>query len=151
MISLTGLSPVQSFSTYLTVEATLSRINCHYAMVHSVHRVERQKVLWHKRTINLLLGLPPLIKYSQIPDNRDEIAIIDRAKNYTNVTDITQSIPPLDSVADILLLLGRHIIEAHNVLDHELDKEFNRMDRHCVLVGLLLMKLVKDRLIHHRL
>lgn len=59
--------------------------------------------------------LSTLTECDQIPDNRDEIPTPEAAAAHHHLQSIASQIPPLDPSADILLLLGRDIIEAHKV------------------------------------
>lgn len=59
--------------------------------------------------------LPTLTECDQIPDNRSEIPTPEAAAAHAHLRQIASHIPPLDSSADILLLLGRDIIRAHKV------------------------------------
>lgn len=61
--------------------------------------------------------LPTLIECNELPDNRAEIPTTDAAWNHTHLKPIARNLPPLDQKAEILLLLGRDIIEVHNVLE----------------------------------
>ena len=66
------------------------------------------------------LDLPTLIECNDIPDNRSEIPTPEVAQQYEHLNDIAHFIPPVDENANILLLLGRDIIMAHQVLDHRI-------------------------------
>ncbi|KAK7939207.1 hypothetical protein WMY93_002533 [Mugilogobius chulae] len=59
--------------------------------------------------------LPTLTECDQIQDNRNEIPTPEAAAAHPHLQSISVQIPPLDPGADILLLLGRDIIEAHKV------------------------------------
>ncbi|XP_028328031.1 uncharacterized protein LOC114478897 isoform X2 [Gouania willdenowi] len=59
--------------------------------------------------------LPTLMECDQIPDNRNEIPTPEAAAAHPHLHQIASQIPPLDPKADILLLLGRDIIQAHKV------------------------------------
>ncbi|XP_057700851.1 uncharacterized protein LOC130921225 [Corythoichthys intestinalis] len=59
--------------------------------------------------------LPTITECDQIPDNRDEIPSPEVAAAHPHLRSIASQIPPLDPSADILLLLGRDIIQAHKV------------------------------------
>lgn len=59
--------------------------------------------------------LPTLTECDQIPDNRDKIPTPEAAAAHPHLQSIASQIPPLDPSADILLLLGRDIIQAHKV------------------------------------
>lgn len=66
------------------------------------------------------MNLPTLIECSQVPNVRDEIPTQDIALHYSHLRDVARFIPPLDHDADIILLLGRDIIQAHHVLDQRI-------------------------------
>lgn len=57
-----------------------------------------------------------LLERDQIPNARDEIPAPEIARNYSYLTYIVSQIPPLDGTTDILILIGRDLIEAHHVL-----------------------------------
>lgn len=63
------------------------------------------------------LPLPTLIECDMLPDNCNEIPTPEAACHHPHLRDIAAEIPPLDPHADILLLLGRDVIQAHKVLD----------------------------------
>ncbi|XP_057701888.1 uncharacterized protein LOC130921697 isoform X2 [Corythoichthys intestinalis] len=63
--------------------------------------------------------LPTITECDQIPDNRDEIPSPEVAAAHPHLRSIASQIPPLDPSADILLLLGRDIIQAHKVRGQE--------------------------------
>ncbi|XP_038071932.1 uncharacterized protein LOC119740640 [Patiria miniata] len=62
------------------------------------------------------LSLPPPIECDFIPNNRDEIPTPEAAKHHPHLETIAHKIPPLDPSAEIVLLLGRDIIQVHKVL-----------------------------------
>ncbi|KAI4874288.1 hypothetical protein NFI96_026210, partial [Prochilodus magdalenae] len=59
--------------------------------------------------------LPTLIECNHIPDNRSEIPTSDAAQHHTHLKSIAHKIPQLDPEAQILLLLGRDILQVHKV------------------------------------
>ncbi|XP_068238309.1 uncharacterized protein [Palaemon carinicauda] len=63
------------------------------------------------------LDLPTLIECDHIPNNRDEIPTPEVAMHYPHLMDIRDNIPPIDDNCQILLLIGRDLIEAHHVID----------------------------------
>ncbi|KAL4008122.1 hypothetical protein ACER0C_001974 [Sarotherodon galilaeus] len=63
------------------------------------------------------IPLPTLTECNQIPDNRSEIPTPEAAAAHHHLAHIAAQIPPLDPEADILLLLGRDVIQAHKHLD----------------------------------
>jgi hypothetical protein len=65
-----------------------------------------------------MMKLPTLIECNQVPDCRNEIPTREVALEYSHLHDIAHQIPPIDNDANILLLLGRDIITAHQVLEH---------------------------------
>ena len=67
-----------------------------------------------------MLKLPTLLECDQIPNDRNEIPTPDVAQHHTHLKDIAKHIPPLDNYANILLLLGRDLPEAHHVLDQRI-------------------------------
>jgi hypothetical protein len=54
--------------------------------------------------------MPTLIECDTIPNNRSEIPTPEAARNYPHLTDIADSIPPLDPKSSILLLIGRYVL-----------------------------------------
>ena len=64
--------------------------------------------------------LPPIVECDEIPDNRNEIATPDLAKQFPHLSGIASCIPELDPQAKILLLIGRDLIVAHHVLDQRI-------------------------------
>ena len=63
------------------------------------------------------INLPTLIECSYIPEDRSEIPTPEVAKHHTHLNSIAKYIPPLDPEAQILLLLGRDILQVHKVRD----------------------------------
>lgn len=63
------------------------------------------------------LHIPTLIECDQIPNVRGEIATPEVAKSYPHLKDIAKLLPPMDKHAEILLLIGRDVPEAHHVLE----------------------------------
>lgn len=66
------------------------------------------------------LTLPELIECDNIPNNRDEIPSPHVARQFQHLHDIAHKIPELQPDADIELLIGRDLIDAHHVLDHRI-------------------------------
>ena len=66
------------------------------------------------------LELPTRIECNQIPNMREEVPTPDVAKNHPHLLDIVDHIPPLDDESEILLLIGRDLIEAHHVFDQRI-------------------------------
>ncbi|XP_056016957.1 uncharacterized protein LOC130053618 [Ostrea edulis] len=66
------------------------------------------------------LDLPTLIECENVPNVREEIPTPDVAQHYSHLRDISSFIPSLDPKAEILLLLGRDIVEAHHVVDQRI-------------------------------
>ena len=64
--------------------------------------------------------LPPLIECEHIPDSREEIPTPDVARRYAHLHDIETHINPVDQDAEILLLIGRDLAEAHHVHDQRI-------------------------------
>jgi hypothetical protein len=63
------------------------------------------------------LDLPTLIECNQIPEIREEIPTPEVAQHHPHLKDIAHHIPPIDDTAQILLLVGRDLVEAHHVFD----------------------------------
>ncbi|XP_052087892.1 uncharacterized protein LOC127724930 [Mytilus californianus] len=66
---------------------------------------------------SMSLDLPPLIECNDIPNVREEIPTPNVAFFHDHLRSISSMIPPLDSDAQILLLIGRDLGEAHHVYD----------------------------------
>ena len=63
------------------------------------------------------MKLPTVIECDDIPNIRDEIPTPEVVACYPHLCDLVNVIPPLDPNADIELLIGRDLIEAHYVRD----------------------------------
>ena len=61
------------------------------------------------------LHLPTLIECDYIPSVREEIPTPEVARHHPHLRDIVEYIPPMDPTSNILLLIGRDLIEAHHV------------------------------------
>ncbi|XP_064469540.1 uncharacterized protein LOC135384259 [Ornithodoros turicata] len=61
------------------------------------------------------LPLPTLTECDQIPNDRNEIPTPDVARRHPHLKALADVIPPLDPNAQILLLLGRDLVQAHKV------------------------------------
>ncbi|KAJ8349415.1 hypothetical protein SKAU_G00245450 [Synaphobranchus kaupii] len=59
--------------------------------------------------------LPTLIECNHMPDDRSEIPTPVAAQHHTHLKSIAHKIPQLDPEAQILLLLGRDILQVHKV------------------------------------
>ncbi|KAK3105444.1 hypothetical protein FSP39_025380 [Pinctada imbricata] len=66
------------------------------------------------------IQIPRIIELDGIPNNRQEIPTPDVALAYPYMSDISPFIPEKDQSADILLLIGRDVIQAHHVLDQRM-------------------------------
>lgn len=64
---------------------------------------------------SLAIQLPMLIECNMIPNKREEIPTPSAAYAHSHLKGIAHKIPPFDSGADILLLLGRDILRVHKV------------------------------------
>ena len=64
--------------------------------------------------------LPTLIECDEIPNKRGEIPVPEVAHHYPHLYDIETAIPPMNNEAEILLLIGRDLIESHHVLAQRL-------------------------------
>ncbi|XP_073510708.1 uncharacterized protein [Phyllobates terribilis] len=63
----------------------------------------------------MCLPLPTILECNQIPDNRSEILTPQVASHHPHLKRIERLIPNLDSEAQIVLLLGRDILQIHKV------------------------------------
>ncbi|XP_040197421.1 uncharacterized protein LOC120930263 [Rana temporaria] len=61
------------------------------------------------------LPLPTILECNQIPDNRSEIPTPEVAEHHPHLKRIRHLIPNLDPEAQIVLLLGRDILQVHKV------------------------------------
>ncbi|XP_064485903.1 uncharacterized protein LOC135398425 [Ornithodoros turicata] len=61
------------------------------------------------------LDLPTLIECDEIPNNRHEIPTPDVARRHPHLKALASLIPPMDPEAQILLLIGRDLVQAHKV------------------------------------
>lgn len=62
--------------------------------------------------------LPTLIECNHMPDDRSEIPTPAAAQHHAHLKSIACKIPHLDPEAQILLLLGRDILQVHKVREH---------------------------------
>lgn len=85
------------------------------------------------------LPLPTLLECNQVPNNRSEIPTSNAALHHSHLKRIAGEIPPLDSEADILLLLGRDVLRVHKVreqINGPHDAPFaQRLDLGWVIIG----------------
>lgn len=86
-----------------------------------------------------VVALPPLIECNTLPDDRSEIPTPEIAMCFPHLTAVSDKIPPLDSCAPILLLLGRDILSVHKVREQRngpLNTPYaQRLDLGWVIVG----------------
>ncbi|XP_034073861.1 uncharacterized protein LOC117547343 [Gymnodraco acuticeps] len=68
---------------------------------------------------SLSINLPTLIECNYIPKDRSEIPTPEVAECHTHLHSIAQHIPQLDPEAQILLLLGRDVLQVHKVRDQQ--------------------------------
>ena len=61
--------------------------------------------------------LPSLIECNNIPDNRDEICTPQDALCHAHLSHLSSVIPNIESDAEILMILGRDVVEAHHIRD----------------------------------
>ncbi|XP_071150458.1 uncharacterized protein [Mytilus edulis] len=64
--------------------------------------------------------LPVLIECDHVPNNRDEIPTPEVTMHHPHLRELRASIPPIEENCQILLLIGRDLIEAHHVLDQRI-------------------------------
>ena len=67
--------------------------------------------------------LPALIECDQIPNTREEIPTPEVVRHYQHLQDIALHFRPVDDNAEIQLLIGRDLIEAHHVFDQRTGPE----------------------------
>lgn len=63
------------------------------------------------------MPLPTVIECDEIPDNRSEIPTPDIARYHEHLRDLESELLPLNSEADILLLIGRDLPDVHQILE----------------------------------
>ncbi|MCG8046576.1 MAG: hypothetical protein N0E48_13205 [Candidatus Thiodiazotropha endolucinida] len=63
------------------------------------------------------LELPNVLECNDIPNSRHEIPTPEIARYHSHLNAISHHIPPLDTSASIMLLIGRDLPEAHHVYD----------------------------------
>ncbi|XP_063446815.1 uncharacterized protein LOC134726347 [Mytilus trossulus] len=66
------------------------------------------------------MQLPTVIECKEIPNNRDEIPTPDVANYHDHLRSISHELEPLDENADILLLIGRDLLEAHHIIEQRI-------------------------------
>lgn len=66
-------------------------------------------------TGELSIALPTLIECNNVPNSRAEIPTPEAAYHHSHMRAMADQIPALDEAADILLLLGRDILQVHKV------------------------------------
>ena len=64
------------------------------------------------------LPLPTIIECNEIPESRAEIPTPTAAKHFAHLRPIADHIPEIDDQAQILILLGRDILQVHKVREH---------------------------------
>ncbi|XP_040908610.1 uncharacterized protein LOC121191510 [Toxotes jaculatrix] len=87
----------------------------------------------------LQLPLPPLIECDMVPDERTEIPSPEVARHHPHLLPVVTKIQPVDQDAQILLLLGRDILQVHKVRE-QINGPHNapyaqRLDLGWVIVG----------------
>jgi len=66
-------------------------------------------------TGELSIALPTLIECNNVPNSRAEIPTPEAAYHHSHMRAMADQIPALDDTAEILLLLGRDILQVHKV------------------------------------
>ena len=61
------------------------------------------------------MELPSVLEGNEIPNSRDEYPTPEVTRYHSHLNDISECIPPLDTSAAIMLLIGRDLPEAHHV------------------------------------
>ncbi|XP_061691876.1 uncharacterized protein LOC133509143 isoform X1 [Syngnathoides biaculeatus] len=85
------------------------------------------------------LDLPPLIECNEVTSNRSEIPSPEIAHSHAHLRSMAPHIPKIDPKAQILILLGRDLIQVHKVRD-QINGRHNapfaqRLDLGWVIVG----------------
>lgn len=65
----------------------------------------------------VILKLPPVLECDNIPEKHTEIPTLEVARCYPHMKDIAKHLHALDSYIEILLLIGRDLLEAHHTID----------------------------------
>ena len=66
--------------------------------------------------------IPTLLECDDIPNVREEIPTPNVAVHHPHLSGIAHEIPPLDEEAEILLLIGRDLIDVHHVHDQRIGR-----------------------------
>ncbi len=61
------------------------------------------------------VSLPTLLECNMLPEDRDEIPTPEIARYFSHLEPVADKLPPFDTSAPILLLLGRDILSVHKV------------------------------------
>ena len=62
------------------------------------------------------IDLPEFIECKEILNNRNEVPTPEVVKHHSHLYDIASNLEPLDDKTEILLLIGRHAIKAHHIV-----------------------------------
>lgn len=85
------------------------------------------------------VSLPTLIECNHMPDDRSEIPTPEVAKHHPHLSSMAHLIPPINSDAQILILLGRDVLQVHKVRDQRNGPKnapyAQRLDLGWVIVG----------------
>lgn len=84
--------------------------------------------------------VPTLLERNDIPNNRSEIPTPEATRYHAHLQHIANMIPPLDSTADILLLLDRDVLRVHKRVGEQINSPGNspfaqKLDMGWVVVG----------------
>ena len=101
-----------------SLEVEGNEIHYELASCSGIHQSSGRKV--HSLNVQSLDGsyqlqLPTVIECDNIPQNRSEKPTPEIARHFSHLEKIADSIPELDPQANISLLIGRDVIEAHQV------------------------------------
>lgn len=66
---------------------------------------------------NVCYNLPTIIECADIPSSKHEICTPDNVRKFPHLSDVIDQLPQFDKHAEILLLLGRDVIDVHHVLE----------------------------------
>jgi hypothetical protein len=89
--------------------------SCSGTMVCSGRRANQCEVESLDGSVRYML--PTLIECTDIPNDKHEICMPENARCHDHLKKIADCLPEFNENADILLLLGRDVTEAHHIVD----------------------------------
>lgn len=104
-VSLAKTEFFDAFQTFLTTCVGVVNVTGRRAHGYMVEQL----------TGELSIALPTLIECNNVPNSRAEIPTPEAAYHHSYMRAMADQIPALDDAADILLMLGRDILQVHKV------------------------------------